>query len=98
MKAVPVRRCWCRRRTVAPTTKTERAAAFLLREQRKGEKMKINEKLYKSLISCNWFQNSGSTDNTSYNFDRQIIMDKEQLFKNIQSMSWENVCLDAKEI
>lgn len=60
--------------------------------------MKINEKLYKSLISCNWFQNSGSTDNTSYNFDRQIIMDKEQLFKNIQSMSWENVCLDAKEI
>lgn len=58
--------------------------------------MKINEILYKSLINCNWFQSSGSMDNISYNFDRQIVTSRKQLIKNIQSLSWENICQDAQ--
>ena len=58
--------------------------------------MEINKRLYQSLVDCKWFENCGVMDNCTYDFEVYIVKTEKELMKSIQSIAWENTCLEAQ--
>lgn len=58
--------------------------------------MEISETLYNKLIECNWLENCGTKRKCQYSFEAYQVMDTHKMLKNIQSIKWENACLDKR--
>lgn len=50
--------------------------------------------MIEELLSCKWLQNCGEQQNMPYDFDFSFQEDSREVIKTINSIEWENVCLE----
>lgn len=60
----------------------------------KGEKMEIKNEFIELIKNCNWFENCG--DGFFKGFDVVMITNKNEVVKKINSLKWENTCLEKR--
>lgn len=58
--------------------------------------MEISRELVKNLQNCIWLENCATDKYSSYMFDVCLINNLDEAIKNIESVTWENLCLDQK--
>ncbi len=57
--------------------------------------MEIRQVLIDELLSCKWLQNCGEQQNVEYDFDVAFQTDCSEVIKAINSIEWENICLEG---
>lgn len=56
--------------------------------------MQLKEDFIELIMNCNWFENCGNEDFDQ--FEVVMLKDKKEVVKSINSMAWENVCLEKR--
>lgn len=56
--------------------------------------MILEKEFVESILNCQWLQRCGQID--SLGFEVEYLDNKKEVEKNINSVKWENICLDKK--
>lgn len=56
--------------------------------------MTLEKEFVESILNCQWLQRCGQID--SLGFEVEYLNNKKVVEKNINSVKWENICLDKK--
>ena len=56
--------------------------------------MTLEKEFVESILNCQWLQRCGQKD--SLGFEVEYLDNKKEVEKNINSVKWENICLDKK--